>query len=40
MELSIRFAESGGQGTITAGVILARAATLYENQYATLFHKV
>ncbi len=37
MELSIRFAGSGGQGTITAGVILARAATLYENQYATLF---
>ena len=37
MSLSIRFAGSGGQGTITAGVILARAATLYENQYATLF---
>jgi 2-oxoglutarate ferredoxin oxidoreductase subunit gamma len=37
MEISIRFAGSGGQGTITAGVILARAATLYENQYATLF---
>jgi 2-oxoglutarate ferredoxin oxidoreductase subunit gamma len=37
MELSIRFAGSGGQGTITAGIILARAATLYENQFASLF---
>ncbi len=34
--VGIRFAGFGGQGVILAGMIVGRAATLYDNKYATL----
>jgi 2-oxoglutarate ferredoxin oxidoreductase subunit gamma len=35
MKISIRFAGSGGQGAVLSGIVLARAAVLYEQQHAT-----
>jgi 2-oxoglutarate ferredoxin oxidoreductase subunit gamma len=35
MSVSIRFAGSGGQGAVLSGIILARAAVLYEQRHAT-----
>jgi 2-oxoglutarate ferredoxin oxidoreductase subunit gamma len=35
MSVSIRFAGSGGQGAVLSGIVLARAAVLYEDQHAT-----
>jgi 2-oxoglutarate ferredoxin oxidoreductase subunit gamma len=32
----IKFAGLGGQGVILAGIIIGRAASIYENKYATL----
>lgn len=34
--IGIRFAGFGGQGVILAGMIVGRAATIYENRHATL----
>jgi len=35
MSVSIRFAGSGGQGAVLSGIVLARAAVLYERRHAT-----
>jgi len=35
MSVSIRFAGSGGQGAVLSGIVLARAAVLYEQRHAT-----
>jgi 2-oxoglutarate ferredoxin oxidoreductase subunit gamma len=35
MSVSIRFAGSGGQGAVLSGIVLARAAVLYEERHAT-----
>jgi 2-oxoglutarate ferredoxin oxidoreductase subunit gamma len=35
MNISIRFAGSGGQGAVLSGIVLARAAVLYEQRHAT-----
>jgi len=35
MSISIRFAGSGGQGAVLSGIVLARAAVLYEQRHAT-----
>jgi 2-oxoglutarate ferredoxin oxidoreductase subunit gamma len=35
MSTSVRFAGSGGQGAVLSGIILAKAAVLYERRHAT-----
>ena len=35
MSVSIRFAGSGGQGAVLAGIIIARAVVLYDKKHAT-----
>jgi 2-oxoglutarate ferredoxin oxidoreductase subunit gamma len=35
MSVSIRFAGSGGQGAVLSGIVMARAAVLYEQRHAT-----
>jgi len=35
MSVSIRFAGSGGQGAVLSGIVIARAAVLYEQRHAT-----
>ena len=35
MSISIRFAGSGGQGVVLSGIVLARAAVLYDARHAT-----
>lgn len=35
MSVSVRFSGSGGQGAVMSGIILAKAAVLYERRHAT-----
>lgn len=35
MSISVRFAGSGGQGAVLSGIILAKAAALYDKKHAT-----